>query len=66
MVSGDGGIPRLLSFVAASAPRRARLEDLIASSILTKYSGSMKITTHLDHISHCKIILVIDWYKLVE
>ena len=26
----------------------------------------MKITTHLDHISHCKITLVIVWYKLVE
>ena len=27
---------------------------------------SMEITTNLDHISHCKIILVIIWYKLVE
>ena len=40
--------------------------DLIRTSVLTKDSGSMKITTHLDHISHCKIILVIIWYKLVE
>ena len=38
----------------------------IALSFLSKYSGSMKIITHLDHISHCKIILVIDWYNLVE
>ena len=30
-----------------------------------KYSGSIKITTHLDHISHCEIILVIVGYKLV-
>ena len=40
--------------------------DLIASSILTKHSGPMKVTTHLDHIGHCNIILVILWYKLVE
>jgi hypothetical protein len=40
--------------------------DLIASSILTKYSGSVRFTTHLDHMSHCKIILVIVWYKFVE
>jgi len=26
----------------------------IASSILAKYTSSMKITTHLDHICHCK------------
>ena len=39
---------------------------LIASIILTKYSGLMKVTTHLYHISHCKIILVIVWYKLVD
>ena len=30
-----------------------------ASSISTKYAGSMKITTHMDHISHCKTILAI-------
>ena len=27
--------------------------DLIRTSIHDKYSGSMQITTHLDHISHC-------------
>ena len=31
-----------------------------------KYSDSMKITIHLDHMSHCKIVSVIVWYKLVE
>jgi len=36
------------------------------TSILTKYAGSMRITTHLDHTSHCKTISVIVWYKLVE
>ena len=41
-------------------------QNLIRMSILTKYAGSMKITTHLYHISHCKIILVIVWYKLVK
>ena len=49
---------------AANPPETAR--DHIASSILTKYSGSMKITSHLDHVSHCKIKLVVVWYKLVE
>jgi hypothetical protein len=31
-----------------------------------KILRSNKITTHLEHISHCKIIVVIVWYKLVE
>ena len=32
-----------------------RLEqNLIRTRIYDEYSGSMKITTHLDHISHCK------------
>jgi len=36
--------------------------DLIWTSIDDKFSGSIKITTHLDHVSHCNNI----WYKLVE
>ena len=28
--------------------------NLIRTSIYDKYSGSMKITTHLYHVSHCK------------
>jgi len=40
--------------------------DLNRTSIWTKYTGSMEITTHLHHISHCEIIWVIFWYKLVE
>ena len=27
---------------------------LIQTSVCDKYSGSIKITTHLDHISHCE------------
>ena len=36
-----------VSTSAVSNPWRTSMHD--------KYSGSMKITTHLDHISHCKI-----------
>ena len=40
-------------------PRRASRgtrvgQDLIRTSIYDQHSGSMNITTHLDHISHCK------------
>jgi len=28
--------------------------NLILTSVYDRYSGSMKITTHLDHISHCE------------
>ena len=28
--------------------------DFIRMSIYDNYSGSIKITTHLDHIRHCK------------
>ena len=40
---------------------RRRHWDLIAASILRKYSGSMKITTHLDYISHCKTASGTNW-----
>jgi len=31
--------------------------DLVRTNVYGKYSGSTKITTHLDHISHCKTAL---------
>jgi len=37
--------------------------DLIQTSVYDKYPGSMKITTQLDHIRHCKNST---WYKSVE
>ena len=43
-----------------------RSRKFIAPSILRKCSGSMKITTHLDHISHSKMMSVVIWCKLVE
>jgi len=43
-VDGRGDAPRDMS----------RPEDLIRASICDKYPGSMKLTTHLDHISHCE------------
>ena len=30
------------------------LRNLIRASIRDEYSGLMKITTHLDHVSHCE------------
>ena len=48
---------RISTFLArhAFALRCAHLRcDFIRTSNCDKYSGSMKITTHLDHISHCK------------
>jgi len=30
------------------------LRNFIQTSVYDKYSGSIKITTHLDHISYCK------------
>jgi hypothetical protein len=39
----------------------AKLHDLIWTSVYDKYSGSMKITTHLDHIGHCKATLGSNW-----
>ena len=35
--------------------------DRIRMSIYDKYSGSMKFTTHLDQISHCKKASGTDW-----
>ena len=31
----------------------AATHDLIRTSICQEYSGSTKITLHLDHVSHC-------------
>jgi len=36
-------------------------ENLVRAIIFYKYSGSMKITTHLDHISHCKTASGTNW-----
>ena len=35
--------------------------DLIRTIVYDKYSGSMKITTHLDHTSHFKIVSGTKW-----
>ena len=35
--------------------------NLIRTSVDDKYSGSMKITTHLRHISHCKTYSCMHW-----
>ena len=37
--------------------------DLVRTSICDKHSGSMKITTHLDYILHCKNIPASSWLK---
>ena len=37
--------------------------DLIRTSICDKYSGSMKITTHLDDICHGQYSPVTNWLK---
>ena len=38
-----------------------RSPNLIPMTIYHKYSGSMKITTHLDDISHCKTTYGTSW-----
>ena len=40
---------------------RVRCEDLVWTSIYDKYSSSMKMTSHLDHVSRCKAASGIDW-----
>ena len=35
--------------------------SLIPTTIFHKYSGSMKITTHLDHFSHCETTAGTNW-----
>ena len=37
--------------------------DLTRMSIHDKHSGSIEITTHMDHISHCKTASVINWWN---
>ena len=39
------------------------VRDLIRTSIYDGYSGSTKITTHLDHISHWKASPGASWLK---
>ena len=57
---------RLSKAIRASA-RDNRYRDLrprgnfIRTSIHDKFSGSIKITTHLDHISHCKTACGTNW-----
>ena len=36
-------------------------EDLTRTGVDDKYWGSTKITTHLDHISHCKTASGTNW-----
>jgi len=54
---------RIWSAMAAHARKQwhPATPHFIRTSIYDKHSGSMKITTHLDHISQNSI-----WYKLVE
>ena len=40
---------------------RPRTCNFIQTSIYEKYSGSMKITPHLDHIRHCKTASGTNW-----
>ena len=40
---------------------RLSRKDLIRTSIYDNYSGAMKITTHLNHISHCKSAAGTNW-----
>ena len=40
---------------------RWKRRHLIRTSICDKYSGSMKITTHLDHVRHCETTSGSDW-----
>ena len=39
--------------------------EFIRTSVYEKYSGSIKITTHLDHISHFKTTSGTDWSKIL-
>ena len=45
----------------ASAGPMDVLTDFIWTSIYDKYPGSIKITTHLDHIRHCKAASGTNW-----
>ena len=38
-----------------------QVEDFIRPSIFDKYSGSMKVTAHLDHVSRCKTASGTTW-----
>ena len=52
---GIGGFLRKHHLLACDGGRAGlSLVHLIQTSIYDEYSGTMKITTHLDHISHCK------------
>jgi hypothetical protein len=37
------------------------VDDFIQTSVYGKYSGSMKFTKYLDHISHCKTASGTNW-----
>ena len=41
--------------------QRVRVQNLVRRSIYNEYSGSIKIATHLDHISHCKASSGSNW-----
>ena len=62
-----GRNPRQLWAQSAPHPRLPhkglRPQNLIRSSIHDKFSGVMKITTHLYHISHCKTSSGTNWSK---
>ena len=44
-----------------SQPERGCMTDLIRTSIYEQHSDSMKFTTHLDHISHCRTASGTNW-----
>ena len=44
-----------------SAPPQPQLTNLTRTIIYDRYSGSMIMTSHLDHVSHCTAALRTNW-----
>ena len=49
---------------AFSHPTLLRTSDLVRTSIYDECSGSTKIPTHLDHISHCETAPGTNWSNI--
>ena len=49
-----GGLASRLIMAKDERPQGTLPTNFIRTSIYDKYSGSMKFTTHLDHVSHCE------------
>ena len=45
----------------SQTPQAGAFHDLIRTSIYEKYLSLMQITTHLDHITHCKTAFGTNW-----